>query len=64
MSRVANITDRGRRRRLMGGIVWLGVATLATVALGTLHAADRWYPLLVLPFTAAALGYFQARERT
>jgi len=64
MSPVANITDRGRRRRLIGGGVWLAVATLATVALGTLHARAGWYALLVLPFTAAALGYFQARERT
>jgi hypothetical protein len=64
MPRVANITDRGRRRRLIGSVVWLGVATLATVALGATRAHDGWYALLVLPFTAAALGYFQARERT
>jgi 4-hydroxybenzoate polyprenyltransferase len=64
MPRVANITDRGRRRRLIGGVLWLGVATLATVALGAMHGRDGWYALLVLPFTAAALGYFQARERT
>jgi hypothetical protein len=64
MPRIANITDRGRRRRLIGGVVWLGVATLATVALGALHARQWWYALLALPFTAAALGYFQARERT
>jgi len=64
MSHVANITDRGRRRRLIAGIVWLGVATLATVLLGAVYARDWWYALLIVPFTAAALGYFQARERT
>jgi hypothetical protein len=64
MPRVANITDRGRRRRLLGGVVWLGVATLASVALSVLRARDGWYALLVVPFIAAALGYFQARERT
>ena len=46
------------------GVVWLGVATLASVALSVLRARDGWYALLVVPFIAAALGYFQARERT
>ncbi|HEY7237240.1 MAG TPA: hypothetical protein VH539_23995 [Gemmatimonadaceae bacterium] len=64
MPRVANINDRGRRRRLIGGVVWLGIATVSTVALSVLHAGDRWYALLVVPFSATALGYFQARERT
>ena len=64
MPKVANINDRGRRRRLIGGVVWLGVATVYTIALSVLHASDRWYAALVVPFSAAALGYFQARERT
>ena len=64
MNHVANIDDRGRRRRLIGGVVWLGVATVATVVLSSLRARDAWYALLVVPFTLAALGYFQARERT
>ncbi|HKW48109.1 MAG TPA: hypothetical protein VJN70_11710 [Gemmatimonadaceae bacterium] len=64
MARVSNLTDRGRRRRLIGGILWLGIASLATAVLSVSRASNWWYALLVLPFSAAALGYFQARERT
>ena len=64
MNHVANIDDRGRRRRLIGGVVWLGIATVATAVLSSLRARDGWYALLVVPFTLAALGYFQAREQT
>lgn len=64
MPHVSNITDRGRRRRLIGGIVWLGVAALVTAALSLSRASTWWYALLVVPFSATALGYFQARERT
>ena len=62
--RVANIDARGRRRRLVGGVVWLVIAVAATVTLVVLRARDGWYALLVVPFTMAALGWFQARERT
>ena len=64
MPRVSNITNRGRRRRQIGGVVWLGIATLATAVLAFARASSWWYALLVLPFSAAALGYFQARART
>lgn len=62
--RVANIDARGRRRRLVGGVVWLVVAAAATATLVALQARDGWYALLVVPLTLAALGWFQARERT
>ena len=62
--RVANIDAQGRRRRLVGGVVWLVVATAGTAALVALRAREGWYALLVVPFTLAALGWFQARERT
>lgn len=62
--RVANIDASGRRRRLVGGVVWLVVAAAATATLVALHAREGWYALLVVPFTLAALGWFQARERT
>ena len=64
MPHVSNITDAGRRRRVLGGVVWLGIAVLATAALQLSRASAWWYALLVVPFSAAALGYFQARERT
>ena len=64
MKRVANIDARGQRRRLIGGAIWLGVATLTSAALVFLRARTGWYAMLVVPFTLAALGYFQARERT
>ena len=62
--RVANIDARGRKRRLIGGVVWLVIAVAATATLAALRARDGWYALLVVPFTLAALGWFQARERT
>ena len=62
--RVANIDASGRRRRLVGGVVWLVVAAAATATLVALRAREGWYALLVVPFTLAALGWFQARERT
>ena len=43
---------------------WLVIAVAATVALVGLRARDGWYALVVVPFTLAALGWFQARERT
>lgn len=62
--RIANIDARGQRRRLIGGVVWLVIAAAATATLVALRARDGWYVLLVVPFTLAALGWFQARERT
>ena len=61
---VANIDAGGRRRRLVGGVVWLVIATAATATLVALRARDSWYAVLVVPFTLAALGWFQARART
>ena len=63
-TRVENITARGRRRRLVGGVAWFALALAATIVLIILHARKGWYALLVVPFTLAALGYFQSHERT
>ena len=61
---VVNIDLRGCQRRRTGGVIWLLIATAATIALAVLRARDGWYAVLMVPFTLAALGYFQARERT
>jgi hypothetical protein len=59
-----NIGARGRERRLRGGLVWLVIGMAATVA------CIRWQPPaaafvgLYAVFFLAALGYFQAREKT
>jgi uncharacterized membrane protein (UPF0136 family) len=61
---IANIDDRGARRRALGGIVWLVVAVVATAALLATHAPRAYRLALVVPFALAALGWLQAREKT
>jgi fatty acid desaturase len=60
---IPNIGERGRQRRQRSAIVWMVVALVAAVVL-LRHAPAGWYLLLFVPFTLAALGWFQARERT
>ena len=59
-----NIGPRERRKRLRFGLVAFAV----TVAIGVLLIATGVRPLwrlpLFLPLFVAALGYFQAREKT
>lgn len=61
---VANIGSRGRRRRLLGGVFWLILGAIGTVIVARARAASVWYVLLVIPFSLAALGYFQSRAHT
>ena len=61
---VPNIGTRGRRRRLLGGAVWLVLGVIVSALMASAHVGSAWYALLVVPFTLAALGYFQARDRT
>lgn len=61
---IANIGERGARRRARGGIVWLVVGLVATVALVATHAPRLYRLAVVVPFTLAALGWLQAREKT
>jgi fatty acid desaturase len=61
---ITNIGPRERRRRLLSGVVALGIA-LSAFALLAATGVDRWWRLLLfLPFAAAASGYFQARDKT
>ena len=43
--RVANIDARGRRRRLVGGVVWLAIATAATAVLAALGEREPKGPM-------------------
>jgi hypothetical protein len=61
---VPNIGPRGRRRRFIGGAVWLVAGFIYAVVLTRRGATGLWWVTLIVPFLCAALGYFQARERT
>ena len=61
---VPNIGPAGQRRRIIGGAFWLAAGIVAAVMLARSGAGPGWRSLLVLPFMLAALGWFQARERT
>lgn len=61
---VPNIGPRERRTRLTLGIAAL-VVGVGLVALLVVTGAPRaWRLLAALPFWGAALGYFQARDKT
>ena len=61
---IANIGERGARRRRRGGMVWLAIGAIAWVVLLVRHAPASWSLLLVVPFTLAAVGWLQAHEKT
>jgi hypothetical protein len=60
----ANIGPRGRRRRMGVGVVGFGISLALGATLIAGGAAPRWRLLLALPLFVAALGYFQARDKT
>jgi uncharacterized membrane protein len=63
-NRVANIGASGRRKRLMFGIVALGVGAVIAVLFVAIGAPRVWRLPLFLVFYVAALGIFQARDKT
>jgi uncharacterized membrane protein len=59
-----NIGPQQRRMRMRFGLVLLAVSLGVEVAL-VLWGVNRWWRVgMFLPFAAAAIGYFQAREKT
>lgn len=61
---IANISPLERRKRLMFGI-WQFIFTLTILgALIILHLNPLWRLSLLFMFWAAAVGYFQARDKT
>ncbi|MEO6878260.1 MAG: hypothetical protein ABI205_07255 [Gemmatimonadaceae bacterium] len=59
-----NITERGVRRRRVVGVIALVIALALLAALLVLGAPRLARLVLVVPFGIAALGFFQAREKT
>ena len=59
-----NIGRKERRKRLLSGVVFFVVSAAIAIAL-VVTGVERLYRLGVfLPLWMAALGYFQAREKT
>jgi hypothetical protein len=63
-TRIANIGTGGRRQRFVFGIVALGVGGLIAALLFYIRAPLIWRLPLFLVFYVAALGIFQARDKT
>jgi MFS family permease len=63
-TRIANIGTLGRRKRFAFGIVALGVGGLIAALLLSIRAPLIWRLPLFLVFYVAALGIFQARDKT
>lgn len=61
---IPNIGPRERRRRLQAGMVGLAVALMGLAVLMIVGVGRVWRLVLVVPFWAAALGVFQARDKT
>ena len=61
---ITNMTNSGRRRRLLMGVIMLGVAATLGITLVAGGANRAWRLALFLPLWAAGLGLLQARERT
>lgn len=61
---IANIGPAGRHQRLLFGGIMLGVGIAASAVLIAAGLPRWWRLLLFFPLWGAALGFFQAREKT
>lgn len=61
---IPNIGPNERRKRMIWGAMALGGSVLFAAALALGGADRRWRLLVFLPLWIAALGVFQAREKT
>jgi hypothetical protein len=64
MTKIANIGPQERRKRMLFGAGFLVIGLLSAATLIAGGVPRGWRLLLVVPFWAAGLGLFQARERT
>ena len=61
---IANIGPRERRRRLRLGIAALSASVVIAVVLAATGVHRAWRMVLFFPLWVAALGFFQARDKT
>lgn len=61
---IPNIGPNGRRWRYTWGAMALGASVLFAIALTVGGADRRWRLVVFLPLWIAALGVFQAKEKT
>ena len=61
---IANISPKERQRRMRFGMVQLAVTLVILVVLVVLDVDPLWRLPLFFMFSAAAAGYFQARDKT
>jgi hypothetical protein len=61
---VINIGPRERRKRFAFGLALLGVSVVLGAVLVVSGVPRPWRLTLFLPLWGAALGFFQAREKT
>jgi len=61
---IPNIGPNGRRPRFIWGAMALGASVLLAAGLAVGGADRRWRLVVFLPLWIAALGVFQAREKT
>lgn len=61
---IANISPRERQIRMRFGMTQFAVSLGILVALLVFGVNPFWRLLLFFPFSAAATGYFQAKDKT
>ena len=61
---IANISPRERQLRMRFGVVMFFVSIMFLVALVAFDVNPLWRLLLFVMFTAAATGYFEAKDKT
>ena len=61
LQHVANIGDRGARRRLISGVVWIVIGAGVLIALLVTGAPRVARLILAIPVGLSAIGFLQAR---
>lgn len=64
VARIANIGVGERRKRLLFGVVALGVGAIIAALLIAIGAPLVWRLPLIFLFYVGALGFFQSRDKT